>query len=78
MISGNINLVKEINLNMLRNILKAEKIASKPQLAELTGLSVVTINSLVNILVTNGEIIEDVTLPSNGGRPAVAFRFNRE
>lgn len=78
MISGNANLVKEINLNMLRNAFKSKKIATKPQLSELTGLSVVTINSLVNILVENGEVMEDVILPSNGGRPAAAFRFNSE
>lgn len=74
----NINLVKEINLNKLRNAFKIKKIASKPQLAELTELSVVTINSLVNILVENGEVIEDIILPSNGGRPATAYRFNSE
>lgn len=78
MVSGNGNLVKEINLNVLRNVFKVKKIASKPQLAELTGLSVVTINSLVSILVENGEVMEDVILPSNGGRPATAFRFNNE
>ena len=74
----NTNLQKEINLNKLRNAFKLKKIASKPQLSELTGLSVVTINSLVNILVENGEVIEDVILPSNGGRPATAYRFNSE
>lgn len=75
---GNANLVKEINLNKLRNVFKLKKIASKPQLAELTELSVVTINSLVKILVENREVIEDVILPSNGGRPATAYRFNSE
>lgn len=74
----NINLQKEINLNKLRNAFKLKKIASKPQLAEITGLSVVTINSLVSILVENGEVIEDVIMPSNGGRPATAYRFNNE
>lgn len=78
MSSVNANLVKEINLNKLRNAFKLKKIASKPQLAELTGLSVVTINSLVNILVENGEVLEDVIMASNGGRPATAYRFNNE
>jgi Transcriptional regulator/sugar kinase len=78
MSSVNANLVKEINLNKLRNAFKFKKIASKPQLAELTGLSVVTINSLVNILVENGEVLEDVIMASNGGRPATAYRFNNE
>ena len=57
MSSVNANLVKEINLNKLRNAFKLKKTASKPQLAELTELSVVTINSLVKILVENGEVI---------------------
>jgi hypothetical protein len=74
----NTNLQKEINLNKLRNAFKLKKIASKPQLAEQTGLSVVTINSLVSILVENGEVIEDVIMPSNGGRPATAYRFNNK
>lgn len=78
MSTANTNLLKEINLNKLRNAFKLKKIASKPQLAEQTGLSVVTINSLVNILVENGEVIEDVIMPSNGGRPATAYRFNNE
>lgn len=74
----NTNLQKEINLNKLRNAFKLKKIASKPQLAEQTGLSVVTINSLVSILVENGEVIEDVIMPSNGGRPATSYKFNNE
>jgi predicted NBD/HSP70 family sugar kinase len=78
MASVNANLVKEINLNNLRNTFKLVKTATKPQLAELTGLSVVTINSLVKVLVENGEVIEDVILPSNGGRPATAYSFNSE
>ncbi|BCN31854.1 ROK family protein [Anaeromicropila herbilytica] len=78
MSSINTNLVKEINLNKLRDAFKSKKIASKPQLAQQTGLSVVTINSLVKVLVENGEVIEDVILPSEGGRPATAYRFNNE
>lgn len=78
MSSKNVNLVKEINLNKLRSVLKREKISTKPQLAELIGLSVVTINSLVATLIKSGEIIEDKIVPSGGGRPAVSYRFNEE
>ena len=74
----NKNIIKEINLNALRNALKYTKVASKPVLAKLTGLSVVTINSLMNTLINSGEAIEDTVLPSNGGRPATSFRFNSE
>lgn len=71
-----INLIKDMNLNKLRNALKEIGKATKPQLAEKTGLSVVTVNSLVNTLIDQGEIIPDVTLDSEGGRPAASFRFN--
>ena len=74
----NQNIIKEINLNLVRNALKHEKIASKPALAKLTGLSVVTINSLLNTLIDTKEVIKDMVLPSNGGRPATSFKFNSE
>lgn len=78
MVTGNANLVKEINLNKVREILKKERTATKPQLAELTGLSVVTINSLVKVLLESGEITQDVIVSSNGGRPAASYKFNAE
>jgi hypothetical protein len=71
-------LVRELNLNTLRNTLKEIKIATKPRLAELTGLSVVTINSLARILLQNGEILEDEILQPELGRPAASYRFNEE
>ncbi|NLZ33823.1 MAG: ROK family protein [Clostridiales bacterium] len=74
----NINLIKAGNLNILRRVLKEKRVATKPQLSELTGLSVVTINSLVNYLLENREIIEGEMLPSGGGRPAVSYKFNSE
>lgn len=74
----NINLVKAGNLNILIRALKEKRVATKPQLSELTGLSVVTINSLVNVLLNNGEIIEGDSLPSGGGRPASSYIFNSE
>lgn len=72
----NPSLMKEIHLDQLRKTLKSVKRISKPQLAEQTGLSVVTVNSLVKILLKSGEIIEDEVLPSGGGRPPVTYRFN--
>lgn len=77
-LNGNTNLMKEINLNMLRKVMKLQKKATKPQLAELTGLSVVTVNSLIKVLLEGGELFEDEAAPSNGGRPAVTYRFNSE
>lgn len=69
-------LIKDINLNKIRKALKAVGTATKPKLAEYTGLSVVTVNSLVNLLMEMGEILPDATLDSEGGRPAASFRYN--
>lgn len=69
-------LVKEINLNHVRHTLSDVETATKAQLAEETGLSVVTINALIKELVTRGEVFKEDTVPSGGGRPAATYRFN--
>ena len=58
--------------------MKENKKATKPQLAKLTGLSVVTINSLVEVLLRNGEIFINEEEISSGGRPATIYSFNEE
>lgn len=74
--NANANLMKEINLNNVRQTMKRVETATKPQLAELTKLSVVTVNSLVKELLALGELFEDNVVPSNGGRPALTYRYN--
>lgn len=74
--TANANLMKEINLNHVRQVMKRVNTATKPQLASLTKLSVVTVNSLVKELYELGELFEDLTVPSNGGRPAQTYRYN--
>lgn len=74
--SKKINVIKEINLNKVRRALKDAGVATKPQLAEITGLSVVTVNSLINTLLDTGEVLPDTILDSEGGRPAASFLYN--
>ncbi|MEO3945963.1 ROK family protein [Gorillibacterium sp. CAU 1737] len=74
--NANANLMKEINLNNVRQVMKRMETATKPQLAALTKLSVVTVNSLVKELQDRGEMVEDEIVPSNGGRPALTYRYN--
>lgn len=69
-------LVKEMNLHIVRTKLAELQLATKPQLAGATGLSVVTINSLVKELLKTGELEADQQAPSTGGRPAAVYRFN--
>ncbi|WP_405156668.1 ROK family protein [Paenibacillus sp. FSL K6-0108] len=73
---ANAYLMKEININHVRQVMKRVETATKPQLASMTKLSVVTVNSLVKELCDMGELFEDETVPSNGGRPALTYRYN--
>ncbi|WP_413378307.1 ROK family protein [Paenibacillus taichungensis] len=73
---ANAYLMKEININHVRQVMKRVETATKPQLASLTKLSVVTVNSLVKELCDLGELFEDEMVPSNGGRPALTYRYN--
>lgn len=69
------NLIKENNLHKLRRALRQERTATKSRLAELTGISVVTIQSLLQVLIENGEAGEDEIVQPQLGRPAVSYRF---
>ena len=67
------------NLQKVRQALRSLRQATKPQLAESTGLSVMTINTLVKILQEQGEVelMEDVlhSASEEGGRPARQYRY---
>lgn len=77
-INGNSMIMKEVNKNIIRRILKSEQKATKQRLSELTGLSTVTIGSILQQLLEKNEVYEDELIPSNGGRPAQSFCYNSE
>lgn len=56
--------MKQENLSVLRNVFLKQHSATKPQLAKLSGLSVVTVNSLIHELLETGEVIQKQMLPS--------------
>ena len=68
--------MKQENLSVLRNVFLKQRSATKPQLAKLSGLSVVTVNSLIHELLETGEVIQKQMLPSGGGRPALQYQYN--
>lgn len=72
------NLIRQKNLDAIRGAAKALKAATKPQLAAATGLSTVTVNSLVAELVANSELLEGDTIQPQLGRPARVYTFNAE
>lgn len=77
-LNGNSLIMKKINTNIVRNALKAERISTKQRLSELTGLSAVTVGSILQQLTSTHEVYEDELIPSNGGRPSHGFCYNSE
>lgn len=74
--SGNALTMRELNTNLVRGTLKAKQQATKHQIAEATGLSTVTVGSILQKLIDDKVVFEDGLVASMGGRPAQQFRFN--
>ncbi len=70
--------VKLQHLNQIRTLLRKHTTATKTQLAQWSGLSVVTLGSLIGHLSRTGEVFPDALLPSDCGRPAQVYRFNAD
>lgn len=77
-LSGNSLLMKEVNSNIILKALKAEKKATTQRLSEITGLSTVTVGSILQKFLETNEVFKDDIIPSNGGRPAHRFCYNGE
>lgn len=75
-LSGNVLAMKEVNVNLVRRSMKEMKQATKQQLAQATGLSLVTVASAIQQLLESEELTELELIASNGGRPARQYSFN--
>ena len=67
--------VREYNENLVRRELLRARQATKPQLAAATGLSQMTVASVITSLVEKGEVEAGRQVPSGGGRPSVEYRY---
>lgn len=70
--------VKEANRRLLRQIFWEREHATKTELAAASGLSVVTVNSIIRGMVSDGEVEELGQIPSEGGRPSMQYRYRNE
>lgn len=75
-IGGNSIVIKEVNINLVRKTLKKKRQGTKQEIAKITGLSVVTVGTMLQHLIKENEVIEVELASSNGGRPAHQFRYN--
>lgn len=75
-IASNTTMIKQINTALIKSTLKMLKHSTKPILANETGLSLATCNTILNELLLTGEVIAVELEASNGGRPATRFMYN--
>ncbi|MDO7863998.1 ROK family protein [Brochothrix thermosphacta] len=75
---GDARLMKKLNVNTVRKILKAKKTMTKPELSEISGLSVVTINAIIQELVDSQEVLKLKETQSTAGRKATLYAYNGE
>ena len=68
--------IREQNLQLVREALHDEQVCTSSKLKELTGLSVVTLNKILSLLIAKGEVIDAGKASIVNGRPATAYRFN--
>lgn len=76
--SHNTQLVKKINVELVKNILRTSGTGTKASIAQQTRLSVATCGTILNELVQTGEILELGWEESSGGRPARKYQFNAD
>jgi glucokinase-like ROK family protein len=77
---ANPKLMKEINEEIIVDLLKKKEPLSRAEIAKLTGLSRATVSSIVNRLVNTG-LIKEIGVgkaKSNGGRKPVLLELNPE
>lgn len=73
---ANAGVIKELNTVLVRRAIKTARRATKQELAEATGLSSMTVGTVLSALARNGEVLEAELQSSQGGRPARQYRFN--
>ena len=69
--------VKESNTNLILDTLKSLQIATRAEIARITGLSIATCGNILKDLVTSGEILEGDLENCSGGRPARQYIYNK-
>lgn len=67
--------IKAKNLQLIREILWRKKKATHAKIAEESGLSVVTVGTLMRELLDNGEVLPEARISLGNGRPAQLYQF---
>lgn len=69
--------VKESNTNLILDTLKTLEVATRAEIAKITGLSIATCGNILRDLVASEEILEGDLENCSGGRPARQYIYNK-
>ncbi len=75
-VQGNALVVKKININLVSQTLLQLQKATKQDISAVTGLSLMTVGTILSELETGGEIFQGDLVPSMGGRPSRQYCYN--
>lgn len=70
--------LKQINVELVKSVLKQEKYSTKTSIALATKLSIATCGNILKELLATDEVQEVDFCPSTGGRPARRFIYNKD
>lgn len=70
--------LKEVNLSILRKIIREKGTATRAELVLQSDLSTTTVRSLLLEMITNGEVTQTGHDESQGGRRAVRYALSKE
>lgn len=77
-IAGTPKLIKLLNKDIIISIIRANGPITKPEIARMTNLSLVTVNKTVEILLEEQKVKVSGMNESTGGRRAVFYEINEE
>jgi N-acetylglucosamine repressor len=73
---GSRALLRDLNSNLLIELVRESRPISRAELARRSGLSAPTVSTIVGQLLEQGILVEVATAPANGGRPPVLLDIN--
>ena len=77
-ISGTPKMIRLLNKDLIEGIIKQKGPITQPELAEITNLSLVTVNKTVVVLLEENKIKSNGMKESTGGRKAQTYVYNDE
>jgi len=75
---GNRDLIREINRNLVLNLIKSQGPISRMEIAHLSGLSPATVSGIAADFIARGLVHEMGEGESTGGRRPVLLRLNHQ